>query len=211
MVFSQILLCVLLILLIFSVGENVLITSKIPKALVIVSVLTMLIGTFLKPISLFGCNFYIAGFLIPLMLSMYFCFKLNSIYSLFRIIVCSLLVAILLLVYNSLNLELIEYNLLQPYILLGIVIGIASFFICKTFPASFIGVFLGTIITSLIYYSIQKQSIGGVIYIFGNEMMFTIILVSSVLSLFSLFVARRIRYIKKKKARKIAVENKRGA
>ena len=53
MVFSQIMLGVLLILLIFSVGESVITTSKMSMAFVIVSIITILVSSFFKPIYLF--------------------------------------------------------------------------------------------------------------------------------------------------------------
>lgn len=211
MVFSQILLVVLIILLIFSVGESVIKASKLSNIFVVVSLIAILISSFFSPINIFNSQFYLAGFFVPLIVSLYFCFKLQSVYSFLRIIVSALLVSILLLLYNSINLESISYNFLQPYILLGVAIGIASFFICKTFPASFIAVFLGTITTSIIYFAIQNLSTGSIGFIFGDEQSLCIILVSSVFSMFSLFLSRKMRYLKKKRARKIAIENQRSA
>lgn len=211
MVFSQILMGTLIILLLFSVGESVLNSAKLSKSLILVFLISCFVSSFFPSIKIANSEFYVAGFVVPLILSVFFCFKLNSVYSLLRILVCVLLVSVLLLVYNSINLESISYNLLQPYILLGLVIGVASFFICKTFSASFIGVFVGSVVTSLIYYAIQNQTIGGTGFVFGSEQILTIILTASFMCLFSTYISRKVRYLRRKRERKLSTERQRSA
>lgn len=203
MAFSSLILGVLLILVIFNVGETVTKKLYLKKIYLIILLAISFISSFFNPFIIGNFSFSIAGFIIPLILSIYYLFKVGSVYSFLRVGVSTLLVTTLTLIYNSISYGDFEYNYLQPYMILALVLGLSVFFISKTPSNSYLSFFLGYSLSNTIHFLTKNLDYDYSFIELGGQQMLSMLLLSTVASLVGVYIYRKVKLMKKRRARVI--------
>lgn len=200
MTFSIILLGVLFILVLFNVGESIYKKLNLKKRTLLLLLLITFVLYFIPGIKIGNFTFTLAGFFLPLVLSVITLIKVKNLKSYFKIFVAMLISFSLNIVYNLITFDVYESAILQPYLVLGIILGSITLFLTKTptrlFSANFIGITLSEVVFYLSRYSIY----GNYYMIIGSEKVFATLLVSFVVSLLSYYFSRKIKalHIKRK-------------
>ena len=200
MEYSSLILGVLFILVCFNVGESVTKKLLFKKIYLLIIILAMFICRFIAPISISDWQISISGFIIPLFISVYYLFKVGSLYSYLKVGVAILLVTTLTLIYNIISFESFEYAYFQPYIFLAIVLGITAFFIAKTATNTFVALFLGYTLASVIHYLTKGIENYQMINL-GGEQMLAMLVTSFASSLFGYYISRKIKQIRRRRAK----------
>ena len=200
MEYSSLILGVLFILVCFNVGESVTKKLLFKKIYLLIIILAMFICSFIAPISISDWQISISGFIIPFFISVYYLFKVGSLYSYLKVGVAILLVTTLTLIYNIISFESFEYAYFQPYIFLAIVLGITAFFIAKTATNTFVALFLGYTLASVIHYLTKGIENYQMINL-GGEQMLAMLVTSFASSLFGYYISRKIKQIRRRRAK----------
>ena len=198
--YSSLILGVLFILVCFNVGESVTKKLLFKKLYLLIIILAMFICSFIAPISIGDWQISISGFIIPFLISVYYLFKVGSLYSFLKIGVAILLVTTLTLIYNVISFESFEYAYFQPYIFLAIVLGISAFFIAKTATNTFVALFFGYTLASVIHYLTKGIENYQMINL-GGEQMLAMLVTSFASSLFGYYISRKIKQIRRRRAK----------
>lgn len=201
MSFSSLLLGVLLILVIFNVGESVTRKLFLKKSFLIIYLAVSFIFSFISPITIGNFTLTFSGFIFPLIVSIYYLFKCKNMFAFLRVGVSVLLVTTLTLIYNSITYDFFEYSYLQPYMLLALVIGFSVIFISKTPTNSFLSLFTGYTLASVIHFLTKNLGSDYGIVEVGGEQIITMLFLSLVASLFGCYVYRKVKLIKRRRER----------
>lgn len=170
MEFNLIILGSLLILTFFSVGESVLKFYGIKKNTVLFSLALITSGLFLPTVNILGYTFHLGYVLFPLTLSILAFFKIKS-FS--KFLICFLISIFSAILFSLLK---IENNALIVVAVFSLVIAIIQSLLHKNIFLAFSSVFLGMSIGYIISHYNKFEQIS----FFGNEQIFSIILLSMI-------------------------------
>ena len=193
MTFSIILLGVLFILVLFNVGESIYKKLNFKKSTLLILLLVTMVCYFIPGIKIASLTFTLSGFFLPLVLSIIVLFKVKNLKAYFKIFVTILISFSLNIVYNLITFDVYESAILQPYLILGLILGTFPLFLTKTptrlFSANFIGITLSEIVFYLSRYSVY----GNYYMTIGSEKVFATLLTSFTISLLSYYFARKVK------------------
>ena len=97
------------------------------------------------------------------------------------------------IVYNLITFDVYESQILQPYLLLGVLLGTLCMFFVQTPKMLYTSNFLGILFSEIAFY-FSRYSIYGEFYLtIGSEKVFAVMLTSFVWSLLVYFVARKVK------------------
>lgn len=207
MTFSIIILGVLLILSIFGVGEGTARKLGLGKKWLIILLVSTLILYFVPNIKIRGITFTWVGFAFPIIFTTMVLLGTKRLKQFLTIFISTLVSFSLSIVYDLITFDVYESNIFQPYIMLGIIIGITSLIICKNPKRAYASNVIGLLLSELFFY-ISRYSIYGEYYmVFGSEKVFCCLLTSFVFSVISHKVVLKIKAIAMQK-RLAKLENK---
>lgn len=208
MTFSLILLGVLFILVLFNVGESIYKKLKLKKTTLLALLLITIICYFVPGINIGGYTFTLAGFFLPLILSIVTLYRVKNLKAYFKIIVSVLVAFCLNIVYNLITFDVYESNILQPYLLLGIILGTFPLFLTKTPTRLLASTFVGVTLSEIVFY-ISRYSIYGNYYMtIGSEKVFAVLLVSFVTSFISFYLSRKVQAMRIKRKLKTSEQKR---
>lgn len=208
MTFSLILLGVLFILILFNVGESIYKKLKLKKTTLLALLLITIICYFIPGVNIGGYTFTLAGFFLPLVLSIVTLFRVKNLKAYFKILVSVLIAFCLNIVYNLITFDVYESNILQPYLLLGIILGTFPLFLTKTPTRLLTSTFIGVTLSEIVFY-ISRYSIYGNYYMtIGSEKVFAVLLVSFVTSFISFYLSRKVQAMRIKHKLKTSEQRK---
>ena len=195
MTFSIILVGVLIILSIFNVGENTVRRLNISKKNLIILLLLTLVLYFVPNVRIFGITFTYVGFALPIIFTTIILLGTKHLNNFLRIAICVLLTFCLSIVYDLITFDVYEESIFQPYIALGIILGILPLFIVKEPKKIYAANTIGLLLSEMFFY-ISKYAIYGDYYMtFGSEKVFACLLISFVSSVILYGATRRIKAI----------------
>lgn len=199
--FSLLILCVSFILILFSVGESVYNQLKVKRLFILITVLALILFRLIPNITISSVQISVANFILPLIISVFLCVSsLRSLKSWVRFFVSTLIVVTLTLVYNVIEFNIYEGAFVQPYVFLGLVLGLLSFLVCQNSKIVFASCISGLTISEIIFYKSRYGVYGFNNLVFGTEMMICTLLIAFIFSLLCQFAWRKIKYAKRKKA-----------
>lgn len=204
MTFSIILLGVLFILVIFNVGESIYAKLGLKKRTLLIILLLMLGCYFIPGIKIGDFTFTVVGFFLPLILSTIVLFKVRKLKDYFKFFVSVLISFALNIVYNLITFDVYESSILQPYLVLGIILGTFPLFLTKTPTRLFASTFLGITLSEIVFYLSRYSIYGNYYMIIGSEKVFATLMVAFVTSLLTYFFARKIQVLRVKRKLKTA-------
>lgn len=208
MTFSLILLGVLFILVLFNVGESIYKKLSISKKTLIILLLVTLGMYFVPPISIAGVSFTLVGFFLPLVLSFIVLFKIRNLKGYFMYFVCLLLAFTLNIVYNLITFDVYESAILQPYLILGLILGTFPLLLTKTPTRLFSATFFGVTLSEIAFYFSRYSIYGNYYMTIGSEKVIAVLLVSFVSSLICYFFADKVRAMRLRRKLKMAEREK---
>lgn len=198
--FIFILLGVLIILSLFNVGSFVYKKLKINHFVISAFLLVLLLLLFVPNIKINNVSLSIAGFIVPIVISLKLLPKLKSKRRVSSFIVSVLLTITAVLVYNLIDFSMFEYSLIKPYMPLSIVLGLVTYLICRRSSISYLSLLYGITLGQVIFYQIKFS---GEILVLGSQEILTALIISTLTSLicegiYGLYVKnKRTRYEKK--------------
>ena len=131
----------------------------------------------------------------PLVFSIIVLIKAKKTKLYFKIFVAVLITFSLNMVYNLITFDVYESAIFQPYLVLGLILGISQFFLVQTPSRVYASNFLGLIFAEIIFY-VSRYSIYGEYYLtIGSRKVFEVLLVSFVVSLLMYFFSRKVKVI----------------
>jgi len=209
MTFSLILLGVLFILITFNVGESVYKKLKLRKRTLLILIGATIILYFMPNLKISGITFTWIGFFLPFIFSVIALIKVRNLKSYFKIFVCMLIAFALGMVYNLMTFDVYEANILQPYLVLGLIIGILPLILSPNASWLYSANFIGITLAEIVFY-MSRYSIYGEYYLtLGSIKVFSVLLVGFVAGVIVHFFAIKIKaYYKKKKLDKIEKEER---
>lgn len=195
MTFSIILLGVLIILVSFNVGESIFKKIGLKKKTLLLILIISLVLYFIPSINLFGITFTWVGFFMPLVFSAIVVFKVKNIKIYFKMFVALLLAFSLGIIYNLITFDVYESEIFQPYLVLGILLGVLPLLLTKTPQRLYASNFLGLIFAEIVFY-MSRYSIYGEYYLtLGSRKMFETLLIGFTSSLIAYYLYRKVKYI----------------
>lgn len=195
MTFSLILTGVLFILICFNVGESIFSKLKLKKRFLVLFLALTLVLYFVPSIQINGVSFTWVGFVLPLIFSVVAIVRIKKFKTFLRVLVSALVTFALNIVYNLITFDVYESALLQPYLVLGVLLGFLLLFVVQTPSRLYASAFIGIILSEIAFY-FSRYSIYGDSYLtIGSEKVFCILLVAFVVSLLTYFLARKIKVI----------------
>lgn len=200
MTFSIILLGVLLILVTFNVGESVYKKLKLKKITLMLMLVLTLCLYFVPPITIGNYGFSLVGFFLPLAFSIIVLFNVRNLKEYFKMFVAVLVAFALNIVYNLITFDVYESSILQPYLILGVMLGSLPLFITSNPNRLYASNFIGIALSEIVFYLSRYSIYGNYYMIIGSEKVFAVLLVSFSISLIASFFARKIRamHVKRK-------------
>lgn len=204
MTLSLILLGALIILTIFNVGESIYKKLNIKKRLLIILLLATLVLYFIPGISINGITFTWFGFVLPLIFSTWVIIKVKNAKKYFKMFVVALIAFALNIIYNLITFDVYESAIFQPYIVLGLILGIVPLAIAESPKRLYASNFVGIIFAEIVFY-FSRYSIYGEYYLtLGSIKVFETLMIAFVSSLLVYFFARKIKamLIRKKLAKR---------
>ena len=200
MTFSLILLGVLFILVIFNVGESVYKKLYLKKRTLLILIGASLVLYFIPNLVIAGISFTWIGFMFPFIFSIISLIKVRNLKYYFKIFVCILIAFSLGMVYNLMTFDVYESNILQPYLILGLILGTIPLFLVPNAKWLYSANFIGITLAEIVFY-MSRYSIYGEYYLtLGSIKVFSILLVGFVSGVIVHFLASKIKvhYTKKK-------------
>ncbi len=208
MTFSLILLGVLFILVLFNVGESIYKKLNLKKSTLLILLLLLLGCYFIPGINIGGVVFTIDGFFLPLVISAIILIKTRKLKTFFKIFVAILISFSLNIVYNLITFDVYESAILQPYLVLGLILGTFPLFLVETPTKLFASTFLGVTLSEIVFYFSRYSIYGNYYMTIGSEKVFATCLVAFVTSLLTYFLARKVKAMHVKRKLKLAERNK---
>ena len=200
MTFALILLGVLFILVCFNVGESVYKKLNLKKRTLLILIGGTFVLYFIPNLVIKEITFTWTGFVLPLIFSVIVLIKVCNLKSYFKLFVCVLIAFALGMVYNLMTFDVYEANILQPYLILGLILGTLPLFLVPNAKWLYSANFIGITLAEIIFY-MSRYSIYGEFYLtLGSVKVFSVLLISFVSSVIAHFFASKIkvRYTRKK-------------
>lgn len=195
MTFSIILLGVLIILVVFNVGESIYKKLGLKKKTLLLLLLATLVFYFVPSITLFGITFTWVGFFLPLIFSVIVIFKVKNVKAYFKMFVSILIAFALNIIYNLITFDVYESAIFQPYLILGLILGTLPLVLTETQKQLYASNFLGIIFAEIVFY-MSRYSIYGEYYLkLGSRKVFEMLLLSFVVSLLVKYYTRKFKAI----------------
>ena len=208
MTFSLILLGVLFILVLFNVGESIYKKLRIKKGILLGILLFTIVCYFIPSIYIGGIYFTITGFFLPLILSIIILFKVKNLKAYFKLFVAILISFAFNIVYNLITFDVYESSILQPYLVLGLLLGLIPLFLTTTPTRLFATNFIGITLSEIVFYYSRYSIYGNFYMTIGSEKVFATLLVSYVFAMLCYFFARKIKTIRIRHKLKMAERQK---
>lgn len=200
MTFSIILIGALIILSIFDVGEGIWQKVQLNKRWFIILLLVNLILYFVPNITINGIVFTWVGFVLPTLFSVVIFLGVRKKVDFVKIFINTLLSFSICIAYNLVTFDVYEQNIFQPYIILGIILGIMPIIIQKNPKCVYVSNTIGIILSELFFY-FSRYSIYGEYYLtLGSEKVFCCLIVSFIVSSMLYFVLRKYKAFKLKRS-----------
>lgn len=193
MTFSIILLGVLFILVLFNVGESIYKKLNLKKRALIIVLLITIVLYFIPGIKIGNFTFTLAGFFLPLVFTAIILIKVKNLKMYFKIFVATLISFSLNIVYNLITFDVYESTILQPYLVLGIILGVLPLILTSIPQNLFASNFLGITLSELVFYYSRYSVYGNYYMTIGSEKVFATLLTSFVISLLSYYLSRKIK------------------
>lgn len=193
MTFSIILLGVLFILVLFNVGESIYKKLNLKKRTIIFVLLITLVLYFIPGVKIGNFTFTLAGFFLPLVFTAIILIKVKNLKMYFKIFVATLISFSLNIVYNLITFDVYESAILQPYLVLGIILGVLPLILTSIPQNLFASNFLGITLSELVFYYSRYSVYGNYYMTIGSEKVFATLLTSFVISLLSYYLSRKIK------------------
>ena len=200
MTFALISFGVFLIFVIFNVFESVIKPLNVNKKLLIGLLAITIVCYFIPNIYIFGAGFSLVGFFIPLVFSIIILARVKKLKEFSKMIVCSLIAFVFNIVYSLITFEVYESQILQPYIVLGVLLGFIGTFITTSSKNLFASNFIGIILSEIVFYFSRYSIFSEYFLTIGSLKVITTLFISFVFSLIVYFVKEKIKksIIKKK-------------
>lgn len=193
MTFSIILLGVLFILVLFNVGESIYKKLNYKKRTILIVLIITLVLYFIPGIKIGNFTFTLAGFFLPLVLSAIILIKVKNLKMYFKIFVATLISFSLNIVYNLITFDVYESAILQPYLVLGIILGVLPLILTSTPQNLFASNFLGITLSELVFYYSRYSVYGNYYMTIGSEKVFATLLTSFITSFLTYFFSRKLK------------------
>lgn len=198
MKFLVLLLGVLFILTLFNVGESFLKRLNVKKIYALIFIGLEIISLFLPSFKMFDINFTISGFVLPAIISLFFLREIKNKKYLGRIFIAFLSVVLITQLF-LLTKDLYLQSEIVGWLVVSVMVGIISLFICYYPKQAFISLFWGVNIAEIIFYSTRNFSdFSGLLL--GNNTVFFAIISSFLIMLFCYNIYYVIRRRQKRKA-----------
>lgn len=204
MTFSIILLGILIIFVSFNIGESVYRKLGIKKRTLILFLILTLVLYFVPSLTINGVNFTWIGFFLPTIFSLIVLFKLKNAKNYFKILVGTLISFALNIIYNLITFDVYETAIFQPYLFLGLLLGIGLLVLVKKPSRVYVCTYVGLLFSEIVFY-MSRYSIYGDYYLtLGSRKLFETLLTAFAISLLGSFVGRKVKVvsIKRKLAKK---------
>ncbi|MBE7075162.1 MAG: hypothetical protein E7376_04210 [Clostridiales bacterium] len=193
MTFSLILLGVLLIFTLFGVGESLFKNIKINKRFLIIILLLSIALYFIPNVNIWGINVSLVAFILPLVFSIVVLVKVRNIKAYFKCFAASLIAFALNLVYNLINFEVYDVVILQPYLVLGLILGMVLPLLAVKPTRVYASTFLGLISSEIVFYYSRYSMYQEYNLSLGSEKVFAVLLVTFVTSLVVYYFIRKLK------------------
>lgn len=175
----------LFILTIFSVGESVYKNFNLNKKLILFTILLLIVGIFLPPIQYNQHYFYFEKHIFPLALSVICLFKIKKV----SIFLFSFLLSVLSTMLYLLIIEEIVFNLIPPFLIFGISLGLIIGLCSKNFYENISSLFLGVTAGSVLFFISKYDSLET---FFFEPSAFSIVLIAWITSNLVLFLKNKL-------------------
>ena len=195
MTFSIILLGVLIILVAFNIGESVYKRLRIKKRTLLIFLTSTFVLYFIPNLKINDVTFTWIGFFLPALFSVIVLLRVKNAKIYFAMFVSALLSFTLNIIYNLITFDVYESAIFQPYLVLAIILGTIPLLLVKTPSRLYASNFVGIIMSEIIFYMSRYAIYGEQYLIVGSRKTFETLLLSFVLSVFSCFVARKVKII----------------
>lgn len=204
MTFSIILLGILIIFVSFNIGESVYRKLGIKKKTLILFLILTLVLYFVPSLTINGVNFTWIGFFLPTIFSLIVLFKVKNAKNYFKILVGTLISFALNIIYNLITFDVYETAIFQPYLFLGLLLGVGLLVLVKKPSRVYVCTYVGLLFSEIVFY-MSRYSIYGDYYLtLGSRKLFETLLTAFAISLLGSFVGRKVKVvsIKRKLAKK---------
>lgn len=204
MTFSIILLGILIIFVSFNIGESVYRKLGIKKRTLILFLILTLVLYFVPSLTINGVNFTWIGFFLPTIFSLIVLFKVKNAKNYFKILVGTLISFALNIIYNLITFDVYETAIFQPYLFLGLLLGVGLLVLVKKPSRVYVCTYVGLLFSEIVFY-MSRYSIYGDYYLtLGSRKLFETLLTAFAISLLGSFVGRKFKVvsIKRKLAKK---------
>jgi len=193
--FSIILLGVLIILVSFNVGESVYRKLGLKKKTLILFLLLTFVLYFVPNLTINGVTLSWIGFFLPTIFSVIVLFRVKNAKEYFKMFVAALISFALNIIYNLITFDVYEAAIFQPYLFLGVLLGIALLILVRKPSRVYVCTYFGVIFAEIVFY-MSRYSIYGDFYLtLGSRKLFETLLTAFAISLFGSFVGRKFKVI----------------
>lgn len=195
MTFALILLGVLFILVCFNVGESVYSKLNIKKRVLLILIGGTIILYFIPNLFIGGIFFTWIGFVLPIIFSTLILFKIRNLKSYLKLFVCALIAFAIMMVYNLMTFDVYESNILQPYLVVGLILGSFPLFLLQNAKWLYFANYIGVTLADIVIY-LSRYSFYGEYYLtLGDLKVFTVLLVSFICGVVCNFFVNKIKVI----------------